>query len=51
MITNFCRVFERLEVYVLKEPPARRQGSRLKLNQMKYDATHLNVNELLFKYL
>lgn len=39
----FYRTFDRLEVYVLKEHPTKRQASRLRLNQMKYDAQHLNV--------
>lgn len=36
--------FDRLEVYILKEPPTRRQASRLKLNQMKYDSQHLQAS-------
>jgi len=43
------KVFERVEIYVMKEPPARRQGSRLKLNQMKYDASHLNASLKTFQ--
>jgi len=35
---------DRLEVYILKEPPTKRQASRLKLNQMKYDSQHLQAS-------
>lgn len=38
------RTFDRLEVYVMKELPNKRQASRLKLNQLKYDSSHLTVS-------
>jgi len=41
-IDSLNTTFDRLEVYVNKEAPAYRQASRQRLNQMKYDAMHLN---------
>jgi len=41
-LEGLTTTFDRLEVYVLKEHPSKRQASRLRLNQMKYDASHLN---------
>ena len=32
---------ERLDVLVLKEPPARRHNSKIKVDQLKYDVKHL----------
>jgi len=43
-LDDLNKTFERLEIYVMKEPPTKRQGSRLKLNQMKYDSNHLGAS-------
>jgi len=41
--------FDRLEVYIMKEQPNRRQAPRLKLNQLKYDVQHLTASLRIFK--
>ncbi|CAL8073130.1 unnamed protein product [Orchesella dallaii] len=43
-IEELNQTFDRLEVYVMKEPPNKRQASRLKLNQLKYDSSHLTAS-------
>jgi len=43
-IEELNQTFDRLEVYVMKEPPNRRQATRLKLNQLKYDSSHLTAS-------
>jgi Golgi SNAP receptor complex protein 2 len=41
--------FDRLEIYIMKEHPSKRQAPRLRLNQMKYDAQHLMASLRSFK--
>jgi len=43
-IEELNRAFDRLDILVLKEPPTKRQTSRLKLNQLKYDSGHLSAS-------
>jgi len=43
-IEELNRAFDRLDVLVLKDPPTKRQASRLKLNQLKYDSGHLSAS-------